>query len=71
VRIIGADGEPMGDEFEHALWGVESEGDCWKEIARELAEQILGERADQWRGALKEARERKAWASRDVQTVGA
>ncbi len=41
VQRIGPDGEPMGDEFAHALWGVESSGDYWREVAAELADEML------------------------------
>jgi hypothetical protein len=71
VQLIGPDGEPPREEFEHALWGVESCGDYWQEVAGELAREILAERATVWRGALKEARARRYWASRDVMTLGA
>lgn len=71
VRIIGPDGEPQGDAFDNALWGVESCGDYWEEVARDLAGQILADRAAAWRDALSEARKVRYWASRDVQTVGA
>lgn len=71
VRILGPDGEPEGADYEHALWGLESFGDYWEEVARELASDILHTRAAAWRAALREARARKYWASRDVQTRGA
>ena len=41
VQRIGPDGEPVGDEFAHALWGVESCGDYWREVAAELAGEML------------------------------
>jgi transposase len=41
VQHIGPDGEPVGDEFAHALWGVESCGDYWREVAAELAGEML------------------------------
>lgn len=69
VRIIGADGKPEGDDYGHALWGVESDGDYWREIAQDLAGDILHERGTAWRAALREARERSYWASRDVETT--
>jgi hypothetical protein len=69
VRIIGPDGEPQGDDYEHALWGVESEGDYWKEVAADLAGEILHERRKAWRAALKEARQRRYWEARGVMTV--
>jgi len=71
VRLIGPDGAPEGDAFDNALWGVESSGDHWREVAQELANEILHVRGSAWRAALHEARARKYWASRDVQTVGA
>ena len=41
VRAVDADGEPMGDEFEHALWGIESnDSDGIREVAEELAGQF-------------------------------
>lgn len=69
VRIIGPDGEPVGEPYEHALWGVESDGGYWKEVAADLAKEILHERQTAWRKALHEARERLYWASRDIVTV--
>lgn len=69
VQIIGADGEPEGDEFEHAIWGVESSGGYWEEVADDLASQIMHSRATVWRAALKEARARRYWAARGVETV--
>lgn len=71
VRIIGADGEPIGGKFDNALWGVETSGDYWQEVARELADEILHHRRKAWRDALSEARSVRYWASRDIQTVGA
>lgn len=69
VRIIGPDGEPEGGEYDHALWRVESDGDYWKEVAGELTSEILSERREAWRAALREARERRYWACRDIITV--
>lgn len=67
VRIINADGEPEGDA--QSVFGVESLGDYWREVARELAADIMGERREAWRAALREAREARYWAARDVATV--
>ncbi len=69
VQIIGPDGEAEEEAFENALWGVESCGDYWKEVAHELADSILYEKREAWRAALKEARARRYWASRDVVTA--
>lgn len=71
VQLLGPDGEPVGNEFGHALWGVESAGDYWEEVARDIADEILSEHRDAWRAALSEARARRYWESRDVVTRGA
>lgn len=71
VRIIGSDGAPQGEPFENALWGIESCGEYWEEVAHEIADEILSDRGRAWRAALREARARKYWAARDVVTVGA
>jgi len=57
VRIIGRDGEPESDGFGESLWGVESDGEYWREVAQELAENILHPRREAWRAALNAARE--------------
>lgn len=62
-----------------SLWGIESNaGDYLLEVAAECADNCmhaagidLASRAKQWRAALSEARMRRYWAQRDVQTVGA
>lgn len=76
VQVIGADGEPVGDKFDHAVWGVEyavwgveSCGDYWRTVADDLASEIMSERATVWRAALIEARAKRYWASRDVSTI--
>ena len=71
VQIIGPDGRPEGTPFDYALWGVESEGDYWREVADELADEILHHRREKWRKTLSEARARKYWESRDIITIGA
>lgn len=74
VRIIGPDGEPQGDQFANALWGVDygaNDCDYWRTVADELADEILSMRRAAWRAALSEARQRRYWASRDVMTEGA
>jgi hypothetical protein len=72
VRIIGPDDEPIGDDYSHAIWGIESSSNDYShEVAHDLARDILHERATVWREALREARARRYWASRDVETVGA
>ena len=68
VRIIGPKGEPEGDRYDNALWGVESLGDYWEEVAQELADDILHDRRKVWRDALTEARKVKYWNARDVVT---
>ena len=80
VRIIGADGQPVGDEYADAIWGFESEGDYWREVALEIAGQILYVRRKAWRERLqiaravkaamaKERAEREYWNSRDIETI--
>jgi len=62
-----------------SLWGIESNaGDYLLEVAAECADNCmhaagidLETRAKNWRAALVEARMRRYWAQRDVQTVGA
>lgn len=72
VLPIGADGEPdEADEYRYALWGIESTGDYWREVAEECARECLSDRRAAWRAALKEARARKYWAQRDIITTGA
>jgi hypothetical protein len=45
VRLLDDKGEPVGDEFEHALWGIESNaGDYLREVAAELADEFTPER---------------------------
>ena len=65
VQMIDAHGNPMGEQFEHALWGIESfDRDYINEVADDLAEQILTELRVGWREKLRKARERRiAWAA--------
>lgn len=71
--------DPTGMEVtSESVCGVESDGDYWETVAKELAGEVLHDagltlrqRAAKWRDALREARARKYWASRDVVTVGA
>lgn len=69
VRILDKDGEPVGGRYDHAVWGFESEGDYWKEVAGEIANEIMHERRQVWREALKERRAKRYWASRDIITT--
>jgi hypothetical protein len=66
VEMLGAHGEVIDDE---TLWGVESLGNYWQEVAKDMAEQIISRRRVQWRAALREARERAYWLARGVVTV--
>lgn len=44
VRALDDDGEPIGDEYAHALWGVESDGGAYlDEVAHELASEIIAQ----------------------------
>lgn len=70
VRVTSADGT------EDSLWGIDSgyskeDREYAMQCARDCAENILYEKRKAWRAALKEARARRYWASRDVETVGA
>jgi len=56
-----------------ALWGIESCGDYWKEVAAEninaLIEESIKARRQAALQARREARERNAWACRGMVTV--
>lgn len=44
VRALDAHGQPVGDEFINAIWGIEFDADDYiKQVARELAEQVPSE----------------------------
>lgn len=45
VQALDAEGEPAGDEFAHALWGIESNSDDFirTEVAPELADMLIQE----------------------------
>lgn len=44
VVTLDDEGEPIGDEFEHAVWGIESDADGYhREVAAELADEICAE----------------------------
>lgn len=66
VELLDAQGDTVDTE---SLWGIETWKDYHCELARELADEILARRHQQWREALHEARERRYWAARDVLTV--
>ncbi len=76
VTLHDADDDEIASD---SLWGIESiAGDYLLEVAAECANNCmhaagidLQTRAKQWRAALVEARMRRYWAQRDVQTVGA
>jgi hypothetical protein len=71
--VLDADGE--GTNETDSCWGFESLDDyhetAGREMAESLAESTHKARLHQWRAALKEARARKYWACRGVDTVGA
>jgi hypothetical protein len=58
---------------EDALWRVETYADYYKEVAREMIEGAICQdrrhRAQEARKARREARERKYWEARDVETI--
>ena len=66
VIITDTDGNDLG-----SLWGVETFKDYHREQAREMVAACLEAKRVTWRKALREARERKYWALRGVETVGA
>jgi len=66
VELLGAHGEAIADA---SLWGIESTGEYWRDVAADLAADILYERATAWRAALREARERAYWIARGVLTL--
>ncbi|MBS4041671.1 MAG: hypothetical protein KGZ81_13870 [Flavobacteriales bacterium] len=74
VFRIDNDGEKVGEsEF---LSGVENgySGDCedfLRDCAAQLAAELHAQSRKNWRKALHEARQRKYWACRDIQTIGA
>jgi len=62
VREVADDHRARDDSswYEHALWGIESDSpDYHKEVAHELAEDILYPRRKAWRLALAQAREQR------------
>ena len=58
------------DEFAHALWGIESTGNYWREVAEDWANEIIDADKKAFVCRMREASERKYWASRGVMTVG-
>lgn len=70
--VLDSEGEKTA--IYDSCWGFETLNDyhetAGREMAESLAESTHKARLHQWRAALKEARARKYWASRDVETVG-
>lgn len=74
VELLDAEDEPID---KNSLWGIESDSyDYLRDTAHELADQLLHahgltltQRTQAWRGALREARERRYWAQRDTITT--
>lgn len=72
VQLLDEDGEPVGEEYEHALWGIESNADDYlKEVACELAAEICHGLDKTAAAEAKEQETRAYWEARDVMTVGA
>ena len=72
IGVVVTEIRPDGTEGENAsLWGIEDEGDYWREVARELAEEIARPRLAAWRVALGEARTRRAYARAAPRDIGA
>lgn len=59
VKLLDADDKVVA---ENSLWGVESDGDYWREVAADMANTLL-------RGYAEEQAEAAYWAARDVETV--
>lgn len=57
------------DEYAHAVWGIESDGEYWREVAEDLASEIIRADKKAFASRMREARECKYWASRDVMTL--
>lgn len=60
--------DPDGETLK-ALWGVETLRGYHLEVAQELVSQCIEDRRAAWRCALKEARAKRYWECRDVETV--
>lgn len=71
--LLDSDGEET--DITDSLCGVETYKDHHEtegaDMARALVDGHIEGKRQAWRAALKEARARKYWASRDVETVGA
>lgn len=71
--VLDADGEKT--DVSDSCWGFETLNDYHetegKAMAQSLIEGHLQAKREAWRKALHEARERKYWNSRDIETVGA
>ena len=71
--VLDSDGDETTDA--DSCWGFETFKDyhlaAGKELAESLAESVHKSKLENWRYALREARNRKYWASRDVVTTGA
>lgn len=69
VVSLDRDGDPEQDRYQHALWRIESDSpDYHREVAEQLAAEIIHEKRKHFREELHEARERRYWHSRDVVT---
>lgn len=71
--VLDSEGEETDDT--ESCWGFETFNDYHEEAAQEmahsLAQSVAKRKGEAWRSALHEARQRKYWASRDIQTLGA
>ena len=69
--VLDSEGEETDNT--ESCWGFESLNDYHTEAAQEmaqgLADMVNREKREAWRTALREARERKYWACRDIATV--
>lgn len=69
VKVYDKGDRLVGDD---SLWGIDDEEYAIveaKEQAKYIVEKDMERRHDAWRSALREAREARAWAARDVRTI--
>lgn len=69
VKVYDERGNEIGED---SLWGIDDEEYAVSEAlesAKRIAEDHYDGRRDEWRQAMHEARERKAWEARDVVTL--
>lgn len=66
VEQLNSEGEPIRED---SLWGVETYKDYHREVAYEMAADLIAEEKHARKLKAKETRERNYWAARDVVTI--